>query len=517
MNRREFLKSLGITGSVVASSGMNSTWANPLLAKSIEPQNENILVLLYLEGGNDGLNTIIPTKDYSKLSAARSNVLIPENRLLSTDEDFSFHPALQNLKDYYDNDELAVIHSVSYPQPNMSHFRSKEIVFTSSSSEEFVNTGWVGRTLHVDHPNFPDGYPNDLDSDPLVMSVGNNLSQVSQGPNANFRYASNNPGGSNSYALSEFPESTPEEGRFAEELEFLRNAQVQTKDYNNRVYEAYNNGTAVEETESTLEEDLLDVAHLIKGGLKSKIYIVRQGGYDTHGGQVVAGDPTIGNHNDLLTTLSNSLKKFQDKLEEYGLADKVATLVYTEFGRRIQSNESLGTDHGHACPWFLLGKKVNGISHGVAPSIPDVVDKKSNVEMQFDFRNIYASILQQWFGVSEANSGEIVGIEPEAVPLFKTDDISPIDSDKILKNMVGRVSPNPMVTHTSIPLNLQRANMVSIQVYDLKGRLMQQRRFGLLGKGYHELKLDRRNETTGRYILKVVSESFAESQSLVVQ
>ncbi len=197
---------------------------------------------------------------------------------------------------------------------------------------------------------------------------------------------------------------------YGEELAFLRVAIAQSNAYGDTITDAANLGAnMVDYPEGNdLADQLKNVALLIGGGLQTKVYIVSLGGFDTHANQVDAGDTGIGSHAALLQTLSDAMAAFQADLVAQGLDERVFSMTFSEFGRRIKSNESLGTDHGTAAPMLLFGSCVNPMIFGDNPEISPEVDNTEGVPMQHDFRDIYGSVLMDWFGVSETEVRDLL-------------------------------------------------------------------------------------------------------------
>lgn len=185
MKRRSFIKhaahSLAIPGFLSSLGGKSfGNTLDTLLKLAID--TDRVLVLIYLEGGNDGLNTVIPLGNYSGLTKVRPHVVMPENSLLALDgKDFALHPSLAGFRSLYEENRLQVVQSVGYPQQNFSHFRSTDIWMSASEATEIVPTGWTGRYLEATHPSYPDTYPNLDFPDPLAVEIGYGASMLFQG------------------------------------------------------------------------------------------------------------------------------------------------------------------------------------------------------------------------------------------------------------------------------------------------------------------------------------------------
>jgi uncharacterized protein (DUF1501 family) len=412
MKRRDFLKNTipaatlipaVLDGYSVRAFTGHSTLLQALLLPPTD--TDHVLVIVQLNGGNDGLNTVIPISTYSNYYNARTNIAIPQNKILALDN-YSLsglHPGMTGMQALYNEGKLAIMQAVGYPTPNFSHFRATDIWMTGSDSTTVLNTGWAGRYLNVEYPNFPNGYPNNEVPDPLAIQIGSVTSLTCQGPVVNMGMSITDP--SSFYNLvNGVPDPAPN-NPMGYELSYIRDVANQTNQYAQRVKAA---ATAVTQqaaypANNSLADQLKIVARLIKGGLKTRIYMVSYGGFDTHASQVVTTDTTTGTHANLLANVSNAIKAFTDDLYFLGVQERVIGMTYSEFGRRIKSNASGGTDHGAAAPMFLFGKNVVRGVYGSNPAIPASASVNDNIPFQYDFRSVYASILQNWFCVQNTD------------------------------------------------------------------------------------------------------------------
>ncbi|NJL14192.1 MAG: hypothetical protein HC913_15065, partial [Microscillaceae bacterium] len=144
--------------------------------------NDRVLVLIQLNGGNDGLNTFVPIDQYARLANARPRLLLPENQLHKINPAQGFHPAMATFRQLFQEGKLGIVQDVGYPYPNFSHFRSTDIWTSASDSDQIITSGWVGRYLAQLHPDYPDAYPNSTYPDPLALTIGPIVSATCQGP-----------------------------------------------------------------------------------------------------------------------------------------------------------------------------------------------------------------------------------------------------------------------------------------------------------------------------------------------
>jgi len=405
MKRRNFLKAAAGTAASApfVLNGMPlQTLAQTALFSGIDTENDNILVLIQLQGGNDGLNTIIPLDQYAGLAAVRSNIMIPESTVIPLTDTVGVHPGLSTLHALFDDGKAGVVQAVGYPNQNRSHFRSMDIWTSGSPAEETWADGWLGRYLDTCFTTYPEGYPNTEHPHPFAITMGGNVSETCQGWAANYCMTVGDP-----FALTPLLEGEPgalPATPYGDELAFLRQSIAQANAYGEVITEAANNGTnrIVYPEDSSLARQLRNVALLISGGLQTKIYVVSLGGFDTHADQVLEDAPLGGDHAQLLKQLSAAVRSFQLDLERQGLEERVVSMTFSEFGRRIRSNASRGTDHGTASPMLLFGPCVNPQVLGENPEIDSHLGNSEGIPMQFDFRDVYGSILVDWFGVEDS-------------------------------------------------------------------------------------------------------------------
>src|SRR5688572_16281575 len=373
MNRSDFLKystATVIGGFPVRSMGMESPLVRALMGAATD--TDHVLVLVQLNGGNDGLNMVIPIDNYSSYSAARSNVAIPENRILSLSgtNKTGLHPAMTGIQALYNEGKASVIQAVGYPQPNFSHFRATDIWMSASDADQYVNSGWMGRYLDQEYPGFPNGYPNPDVTDPLGIQIGSVTSFTFQGPSVSMAMSISDP--VNFYNLINGVQDPAPNSPAGYELTYIRTVARQTQQYSDVIKNAALKVTqqSTYPTNNPLADQLKIVARLVKGGLKTRVYMVSIGGFDTHATQVNQADTTTGAHATLLQRVSDAVKAFMDDLKFLGVQRRVMGLTFSEFGRRIKSNSSLGTDHGAAAPVILFGEYVAGGILGNNPTIP---------------------------------------------------------------------------------------------------------------------------------------------------
>ncbi|WP_460959930.1 DUF1501 domain-containing protein [Spirosoma litoris] len=409
MQRRDFIKQTALAGVVLPQflSGysvraMAQTSLMPAIGQDLP--NDRVLVLIQLVGGNDGLNTVIPVDQYGAYQAARPNIALPQNKILKLNgaDTVALHPALTEIQQLFNEGKAGIVQAVSYPKPNFSHFRATDIWMTGSDSDKILNTGWAGRYLNDTFPGFPEKYPTESMPDPLAIQIGSVVASAFQGPAFPMGLAISNP--SSFYDLVEDKTETTPNTRWGNQLAYLEKVSQKTDQYAGVIKKAAQSITKQSDKypapgKNPLADQLKIVARLIGGGLRTKVYLVSLSGFDTHAKQVEADDTTTGAQAQLLRRVSEAVGAFMDDLKGLNATDRVMGMTFSEFGRRIKSNASGGTDHGAAAPVFYFGNTVKGGVIGTNPQLPTNVTVNDNVAMQHDFRSVYATVLQQWLNL----------------------------------------------------------------------------------------------------------------------
>jgi len=378
----------GMLGSRLLAGG-------PLLPMSEDGDGaaKKILVMIQLSGGNDGLNTVVPIGDpaYTK---QRPRLGIPAKDLHRLDRTHGLHPSLKGLSELYENGRLAVVQGVGYPSPNRSHFKSMDIWHAADPTARDLRFGWLGRAMDLlarEHPGDPDLGINLSDKVPLAMN-GTQYKPVSFKQAQSYRYIGEKD------ETKAFDDLSKHAGkRSAALLDRLRHVAADANKSSREIRKlvlAYK--SPVRWPRSQLSSSLQQICALLKGGLSTRVYYSYHNGFDTHVNQARR-------HAQLLTGLDQALLAFQKDLNRLGLADRVVTCVFSEFGRRVRENGSQGTDHGVAAPVFLVGKPLRGGLYGEQPSLTKL--DKGDLIHNVDFRRIYASLLR---GVLEVDAKKVL-------------------------------------------------------------------------------------------------------------
>lgn len=388
IHRRDALK-VALSASALLTVGRTvpSFIARSALVSAAEgSKGDRVLVVIQLAGGNDGVNTVVPFKD-PEYNKNRIVLRQDEGALFKLNDSLGLHPSMSAMAKLYDDGKLAVLQGIGYPNPDRSHFRSMDIWNSARPDLEQPKDGWLGRTLEVNAANsgsdVPGLYlgPNEL---PLAM-----ISDKVQVPGVesleSFRFRTD--GGS--LPLASLAQLAEVKRQLASPLlDFVQTATLNAYASSEQVRHAVEQkGTNATYPAYGLANKLKGIAQLIDAGLTTRIYYVSLDGFDTHANQNEA-------HNALLSELSDSLRAFIDDLTVRGHLDRVAVMMFSEFGRRVRENASLGTDHGAAAPMFLAGGGIAAGVHGAHPSMTDLDD--GDLKFHTDFRSVYATLLDKW-------------------------------------------------------------------------------------------------------------------------
>lgn len=392
-NRREFLQ---------ASSGLAMGAALPMAFRRAamaaeQSKRETVLVVIELTGGNDGLNTVVPFRD-PLYKSARPQLNLASDKVLKIDRQLGFHPSLTGFSQLLEDSQLAIVQGVGYPNPNRSHFESMDI-WHKATREKSERFGWLGRTTSL------------AGSKLSAMSVGDGESPLAlfspAGPAASVRSL-------DSYRLKTGEDRREMMEKFANRkpstanplLSLVQNSTASAYETARRLESVAAGAKKTDYPQTSLGKRLQLVGQLIAAELPERIYYVSHGGFDTHANQLDV-------HPRLLKELGDAVRAFQTDLKDQGHADRVVTMTFSEFGRRVKENGSGGTDHGVASQMMFVGPKVQTGVIGEHPRLDDLTD--GDLKHHTDFRSVYATVLDQWLGV---DAKAVLGRAFETVPVF---------------------------------------------------------------------------------------------------
>jgi uncharacterized protein (DUF1501 family) len=393
-SRRDFLKRSSL---LALAPTVPAFLARP--ARAAAPSKDGrALVVIQLDGGNDGLNTVVPFGDdnYARLRRA---LRVPTNELIKVSDGVGLHPSLKPVARLLEDGQLAVVQGVGYPNPNRSHFRSMAIWHTARfDPEEHKGLGWIGRALDAGlavRGGAPGSVFVGIESPPVALqgrrvpsSALARLEDFALSGEADASQAAAAPGDGDDLA------------------DFVRRVTLDAYAAAAKVKEAARAADGTGYPGGDLAGRLRLIARLLKSGYEARVFYALQTGYDTHAQQAVP-------HAGLLYDLAAALAAFFDDLRAAKLADRVAVLAFSEFGRTVKENASGGTDHGTAGPVLLAGPGVKGGLCGAAPSLTDL--DAGEPKMTTDFRRVYATVLEDWLGLP---AREPVGGDFKPLSLF---------------------------------------------------------------------------------------------------
>lgn len=485
-SRRSFLRNLGMVGSgsmMLANMPLTALGASPLSLALANSETDRILVLIRLKGGNDGLNMIVPIGNYGLYQSGRPTIAIPENQLTNLDDAFAIPETLNPLLPLWEDGAMKVVHSVGYPDQNLSHFRSSDIWASASDAQVFDNSGWLGRWLEKEFPDFLLHPP----ADPPAIQIGGagnlaftnsemvNMGVVVNNPDQLAQIAENG-------ALYD-PLDVPE-CYFGEQLSFVRTVANSTFQYAQVIHEAYEQSQNSVPYSNNLGRQFALIARLIKGGLNTRLYMVTLDGFDTHAGQNNA-------HPRLMGYLSQAVADFFADLRNAALEDNVLCMTNSEFGRRIEQNASGGTDHGAASPMLLFGTGLNGNSLiGQGPDLTDL-DPVGNLPYETDFRSVYSTVLENWLCIDPTTVDQVMGRSFNRLPeLGLTCATTPVRQQRTATPLQHKILQQG--DQVTIQYYLPTGSRVRAQLLDMSGRLLQDLSPGATAPGWHELRINLR-------------------------
>jgi len=519
MKRRNFLKSTAaLLPFAIGGFPIRVFGRNPIF-ESLAPLTDcpdRVLVLIQLVGGN----TVIPLDHYGNYQQARSAIAVPQAQVLKLTNETGIHPKLTQLQNLYTGGKLAVLQSVGYDTPNFSHFRSTDIWLTGSDYDKYVSTGWMGRYLQGEFPGFPVGYPNTAMPHPLAIQVGSIISPALEGAAANMGMAFSNP--LTYYNIVKDSTGNPPQTPAGAYTDYVRDVGVQVENFATPVKDAaakvtIKSGKWPTVNQNTLADQMKIVAQLIAGGLKTRVYIVTLGGFDTHTNQNNDASGTSKNysHPQLLGFINTAIDAFQDELKLQSVEDRVVGMTFSEFGRRIFANS--GTDHGAAAPLFVFGTNVNPGIYGPNPVIPASVTTNDNIPMHYDFRSVYASLLKDWFCADEQKIRDVLFKDFQIIPFIKgsTGAVEPTTAERAQVS-IESVYPNPFVTGTTVKVRTLPGAASTLSLFDFLGREVRTAPINGAWADVRSISFDVEGLPTGNYYLRLASGNLVATKAVNV-
>jgi uncharacterized protein (DUF1501 family) len=512
-SRRDFMFRMGFAsiGSMFmfGKHPITAFGGTPMLHAMQSADTDRVLVLVQLNGGNDGLNTVIPVNN-GIYYQNRPTIAIPKNAAILLDDETGIHPAMSALQPLWDDAQMAVVHNVGYQNQTRSHFEGTVNWSTARNQGAPESTGWLGRYLTEGNPDFftnPTPYPLAVrvgGPATLFQSSAGNLS-VTFGDAQEFEQFILQGG----YYDSANVPNTP----YGSELGFVRNVTNASYRYVESVQTASNNGTNLADNypNSGLGRSLSVVARMLRGGLPTRMFTVSRGGFDTHSGQ----GSVNGNHANLVGDVASSIAAFIEDLAQDGLDDRVLVMTFSEFGRTLSQNGSGGTDHGAAAPMMLFGKGVAGGLYGTQSDLVNLYG--GDPRFTTDYRNVYADILDDWFGLNDGNVDGILNGSFQRMGLIG----SPINVGVASRDTPGRFTisqnyPNPFNSSTTIRYSVEAAGQVKLEVYDITGRQVQSLVDQHHGVGEYEVRFNAGRLPAGTYMYRLTANGASDSRQMTL-
>jgi uncharacterized protein (DUF1501 family) len=399
-SRRDFVKTSLRGASLFAMAPAVPGFLAATARAAAPLQDGRVLVVVQLDGGNDGINTVVPFKDEG-YARNRTALRLPADKLHKVNDAVGLHPSLTGAAKLLERGELAIVQGVGYPNPSRSHLRSMAIWQTARRDpEEHGGPGWLGRAFDERlEAGDASGTTFVGTGQPPAALIGRRSIPASL-ERLDDLALKGGPG-----ARADIGEAPAGDDIRA----FVRRTALEAFTTADRVAEMIRAGGRDDGGSGTdLRGRLALIARLMKSGARARVYYTQHGGYDTHAGQ-------LRTHASLLFDLSEALRRFQDDLDASGLAERVLVLCFSEFGRRVAENGSAGTDHGTAGPVFLVGKHVRAGLVGETPSLLDLED--GDLKTAVDFRRIYAAVLKDWLALPAAGA---LGGRFDPLPVIRT-------------------------------------------------------------------------------------------------
>lgn len=544
MKRRNFIK-LSSTASVLSllptdvfalfkSAGMTSC----------PNVNAKKIVLIQLSGANDGLNTVVPINQYDKYAALRPNIKLGNagtaNGIINLDSTLTLanqvglHPSLTGFKSLYDSGLMRIVQGVGYPSQDKSHFKSTDLWLMGgdgTTANNFSDSGWIGRFLENYYSNFLNAnFPLGIQLGSSENSLGFH-GEVEHGMSMNingqdpsgFYSIINGLGGA---APTNIPDS-----EYGNLLKFILDNDTSSNTYAQTISAAFNSGSNASTYPNTsLANQLKTVARFISGGLETKVYLVKINGFDTHDLQVPDNTTThLGTHANLMTQISEAITTFITDLKSQNKGDDVLAVTFSEFGRKAAENGNLGTDHGEIAPMFIFGSSIAPGISGTNVNLSEAVlaNNYQIQTVQHDYRRVFGTILQDWFGVNDttldltfynkttksgfanAKIANMIKTQNVVQPSCYNTKALGIDNFEIKDEVL--VYPNP----TSEIVMIQSTNTInSVSIYAMDGRNMNTYRNPLTTNDYS---IDVQNFAIGIYTLKINTDKGSFSKKIIIR
>jgi uncharacterized protein (DUF1501 family) len=504
------------------------------------------IVLIQLAGANDGLNTVVPLNQYDAYAALRPNIKLSNtgatgtinlDTTLSIQNQVGLHPSLTGFKSLYDNGLMRLLQGVGYPIQDKSHFKSTDLWMTGGDGTQANNTlrdGWVGRFLENYYSNFINA------NFPLGIQLGGSENSLifhgEEEAGMSINISGQDPAGFYSVVngLAGTPPTNIPNSEYGGLLNFIIEKDADTNTYAQTISNSFNSGSnSVTYQNTKLSDQLKTVARFISGGLQTKVYLVKIGGFDTHDRQVASNSTThLGSHANLLKELSDAVNSFINDLKNQNLGNDVVAVTFSEFGRKARENGNLGTDHGEIAPMFVFGQSIKPGISGTNINLAEAV-AANNFQVQtvqHDYRRVFSTILQDWFGANNQtldlsfydNTTNSSFSTNKVTNLLKAASIVPpscynnvVLGTEDFNNIINEMTVYPNPTSDIVSISATNNNVItSVSVYTLDGKNV-----GKFTNPFNEslYTISVENLSVGLYTLKINTDRGSYSKKLFIR
>lgn len=532
MKRRNFIRnsSLVAAGAVAAPYILKG---NPRpnfkpVERFLSEENDNILIIIELFGGNDGLNTIVPINEWDTYSQLRDDLKIPADEAIQFEQsDLYFNKALVDgihnggFLQLMASGKLAVVQGIGYDNPTLSHFRSSDIWhagIVDTNPDVKLLEGWLGRyfaKMLEDNPEY-------LPEHPLAINIGGTVPLTFKSSLGDMGIALTDP--DKFYQLG--AGLTPADDKFSnvddyftKEYNFAYDVAAQSEQYSIAVKNAYDAGIGkvkVEYSDDGLAQKFKMISALIAGGLNTKVYFVNLSNFDSHAQQMDGN--YLGAHATLLSQVASAVSEFLDDAIQLGYHHRVAGLTFSEFGRRAKDNGSRGTDHGMASIQFMFAGSDENINGGFFNNDGQPVFAKlnasDNIDYTYDFRRTYADALELWLGGTPEDNEAVFG---ENVPKLEVLRKRVSSVGNSLLNEKGKfinIYPNPNFGSGNIEFTLKSTSNISIDIYEVTGKKVLTLHNGIMANGTYNLPFN--ISKSGNYFVQIKTPTNNYSEKITI-
>lgn len=502
MKRRDFLLSTGlVTGAAISAPYLMK---GKELVKFLSNQqlgfgdNDSIIIIVELFGGNDGLNMIIPIED-PKYAEYRPNIeILPQFAKQWGNSSLYMHPALveqqknNGFMGLLEAGRLSVIEGVGYQNPNLSHFRSRDIWHSgiiSSDPNVKLTEGWLGKYISKKLVNFPYEIPEH----PIAISLNGTMPLALKSKKGHMGIAINNINSFYELGAKTNPEDPlrQDDDNFSTEHNFIHSIAQQSAQYSSEVKKAFDKGTNSFNYSAGIAQKFQTIAKLISGGLNTKIYYVGMGGFDMHVQQADKLDPMSGQHPKLLAQLASAISEFTEDAVQQGFYKRVTGMTISEFGRRVYDNGSRGSDHGAGSCMFVFGHN-DGIKGGHLGNPADLSNgvRNGNLEsrVEEDFRNIYTDFLKFRLGADDDDVLDVFNDNFVSEFGVLTQYATSVENNPLANpGNELMVSPNPSNGPINIQFELRNTSNIELKAYALNGSAQYSIKEGLVPAGIYNI------------------------------